>query len=140
MRGRAAVAMTAGLMLVCLPAVPAAADTDMPGIAPPYIDHTEWTFWDGKPSLRVYPTPDGRAASIAPGGSSLTGEAWSEVLARQPDADTPGMADQFGCHWRWAEFAQPGKSSWNLEPWRPVVADFEMVAAHCNPGGAEERL
>ena len=23
------------------------------------------------------------------------------------------------CHWQFAEFAEPGKTSWNLEPWRP---------------------
>ena len=42
------------------------------------------------------------------------------------------------CHWQFAELAQPGKTSWNLEPWRPVVDDAEMVASGCNPGGTEE--
>ncbi|MCB9440728.1 MAG: DUF2599 domain-containing protein [Mycolicibacterium sp.] len=134
----AAVVLTAGLALAALVS-PAQAGADV-DIAPPYIDHTEWTSWDGKASLRVYPTPAGRAAATAPGGSLLTGEAWSEVLALQPDADTAGMADQFSCHWHWAEFAEPGKSSWNLEPWRPVVTGSQMLAAHCNPGGPEERL
>ena len=48
-------------------------------------------------------------------------EAWAEVLASAPDADTPGMRAQFLCHWQLAEFAEPGKTSWNLEPWRPSV-------------------
>nr|WP_257786930.1 DUF2599 domain-containing protein [Mycobacterium intracellulare] len=61
-----------------------------------------------------------------------------EVLALAPDADTPGMRAQFLCHWQFAELARPGKTSWNLEPWRPVVDDAEMVASDCNPGGGEE--
>jgi protein-tyrosine-phosphatase len=61
-----------------------------------------------------------------------------EVLAQAPDADTPGMRSQFLCHWRFAEFAQPGKTSWDLEPWRPAVDDNTMLLAGCNPGGAEK--
>jgi hypothetical protein len=68
----------------------------------------------------------------------LADEAWSEVLALTPDADSPGMKAQFLCHWEWAEISRPGKVSWNLEPWRNVVSDQEMVAAGCNPGGTEE--
>jgi hypothetical protein len=119
----------------------AVADPDIPAGAsysPPYVDHTEWTYWRGLSSLRVYPTASGRAAS---GQSSTTGasdEAWGEVLARSPDAGTPGMRAQFICHWQFAEAAQPGKTSWNLEPWRPVVDDAEMFASRCNPGGSEE--
>jgi hypothetical protein len=48
------------------------------------------------------------------------------------------MREQFMCHWQYAEFAQPGKTSWNLEPWRPQVTADQMVAAGCNPGGTEE--
>ena len=65
-------------------------------------------------------------------------QAWDEVLARSPEADTPGMRAQFVCHWQFAEVAQPGKTSWNLEPWRPVVDDAEMFASRCNPGHSEE--
>ena len=42
-------------------------------------------------------------------------EAWGEVLAMAPDADTPGMRAQFVCHFKFAEFVEPGKTSWNLE-------------------------
>ena len=35
---------------------------------------------------------------------------------------------------------QPGKTSWNLEPWRPVVDDTTMIGSGCNPGGSEERF
>jgi hypothetical protein len=106
---------------------------------PPFVDHTEWTQWGGGlTSLRVFPTPSGRAAARQPETTGPADEAWAEVLALSPDADTPGMRAQFICHWQFAELAQPGKPSWNLEPWRPVVDDAEMVASRCNPGGAEE--
>ncbi len=104
----------------------------------PFVDHTEWTHWGRLSSLRVYPTPSARVAARQPGTTAEADEAWAEVLAVSPDADTPGMRAQFLCHWQFAEFAQPGKTSWNLEPWRPVVDDAHMVASGCNPGGPEE--
>ncbi|MGB8405552.1 MAG: DUF2599 domain-containing protein [Mycobacterium sp.] len=117
---------------------PAPASAD-PVFAPPYIDHTQWAQFDGKASLRVYPTLSGRRASGV--ASMLRGEeAWSEVLADAPDADTPGMRSQFLCHWYFAEAAAPGKTSWNLEPWRPVVDDATMAQTRCNPGGQEEQF
>ena len=105
--------------------------------SPPSVDHTQWARWGRLTSLRVYPTQAGRAAARH-AGTAAGDEAWTEVLAQSPDADTPGMRAQFICHWQFAEFAQPGKTSWNLEPWRPVVDDSEMVASGCNPGGSEE--
>jgi hypothetical protein len=105
--------------------------------APPFIDHVQWAKWGDLSSLRVYPTPAGRQASGL-ATPALADEAWSEVLALTPDADSPGMKAQFLCHWEWAEISRPGKVSWNLEPWRNVVSDQEMVAAGCNPGGTEE--
>ena len=90
-------------------------------------------------SLRVYPTASGRAAAGQLGKSQAQiDEAWGEVLADAPDADTPGMRAQFVCHWRLAEFAEPGKASWNLEPWRPDVDNNTMITSGCNPGGSEE--
>jgi hypothetical protein len=106
--------------------------------SPPFIDHTSWAQSRGLSSLRVFPTPAGRIAARQPDTSAAADEAWAEVLALSPNADTPGMRAQFGCHWQFAELAQPGKTSWNLEPWRPVVDDAEMVASGCNPGGPEE--
>ncbi len=105
-----------------------------------FVDHTEWTHWGRQnlSSLRVFPTPSARAAARLPGTTADADEAWAEVLALAPDADTPGMHAQFLCHWQFAEIVQPGKASWNLEPWRPVVDDAEMIAARCNPGGPEE--
>jgi len=136
-------------VLVALPcwlsaAAPALADPESgaatpsgPSYSPPFIDHTEWTQSGGLSSLRVFPTPSGRAAARAPGTSSAADAAWAEVLALSPGADTAGMRAQFICHWQFAEMAQPGKASWNLEPWRPVVDDAEMFASGCNPGGPE---
>lgn len=102
-----------------------------------FIDHAEWTTSGDRASLRVYPTSAGRNASarfIDPA------EAWTEVVALDPDADRPGMREQFVCHWRFAEIAEPGKVSWNLEPWRPIVNGAMMIESRCNPGGAEESL
>ena len=62
--------------------------------------------------------PGGAPASSAP----PPGRRGVDRGARSsPDADTPGMREQFLCHWQLAEFAEPGKTSWNLEPWRPEV-------------------
>ena len=118
-------------------AVPvASADPTTP---PPYIDRVTWVSYSGLPTLRVYPTAAGRqVAGEMAKTASQTEEAWGEVLAQAPDADTPGMRSQFLCHWRFAEFAQPGKTSWDLEPWRPAVDDNTMLLAGCNPGGSEK--
>ena len=115
---------------------PVASADPVPG--PPYVDHVQWANWDDLSSLRVYPTDAARAASAHPGTDVQADEAWSEVLTLSPDADTPGMKAQFLCHWHYAELVEPGKVSWNLEPWRKVVSDQEMVESGCNPGGSEE--
>jgi hypothetical protein len=126
----AAAAVTV-LPAVVVAAAPARADAP----PPPYIDRTEWFHWADLSSLRVYPTPAGREAStdlISPD------EAWSEVLTDSPDANLPGMREQFVCHWELAEVVEPGKTSWNLEPWRPALALPQMLDAGCNPGGIED--
>ncbi|MGO9155732.1 DUF2599 domain-containing protein [Mycobacterium sp.] len=142
---KAVVAASAAVLVALLGAAPGLADPGTgvtgPTFSPPFVDHTEWKHWGRLTSLRVYPTPLARVAARQPGTSvsgAASDEAWAEVLARSPDADTPGMRAQFICHWQFAEIAQPGKTSWNLEPWRPVVDDAEMVASGCNPGGPEE--
>jgi hypothetical protein len=113
----------------------AAADT---ATSPPYVDHAEWAHWGDLSSLRVYPTPAGREVARQANEEPAGDEAWREVLALAPEADTAGMREQFLCHWTFAEVAQPGKTSWNLEPWRPVVDEDTMVGTGCNPGGTEE--
>jgi hypothetical protein len=135
MTGHRLLAALAALPVALMLAAPASADDT----APPYVDHTRWAQWGvGKSSLQVYPTHAGRVEAARFGTDSQGAEAWGEVLALSPDADTPGMRAQFLCHWHYAEFAEPGKASWNLEPWRPVVDDKEMIASGCNPGGPEE--
>ncbi|PRC45795.1 DUF2599 domain-containing protein [Mycobacterium sp. ITM-2017-0098] len=106
--------------------------------APPYVDHVEWAKWGDLSSLRVYPTPSARRTSGHANTEGLAAEAWTEILTLSPDAAIPGMQEQFLCHWNFAEFVEPGKVSWNLEPWRPEVSYEEMVATRCNPGGTEE--
>lgn len=107
--------------------------------SPPYIDHAQWAGSGSRTSLRIFPTASGRTAAGQLGKTpEQIDEAWSEILALAPDADTPGMRSQFVCHWRLAEFAQPGKPSWNLEPWRPVVDDNTMLLDGCNPGGGPD--
>ncbi|WP_460718437.1 DUF2599 domain-containing protein [Nocardia heshunensis] len=97
------------------------------------IDRTEWTDdIDGR-RLHIYPTQAGRTDKFP----AALGRAWQEVLTDAPDADTPGMYDQFRCHWEWARVVAPDKPSWNIEPWRPAVGYDATVAAMCNPGGPE---
>jgi hypothetical protein len=131
-------AVAAVLAALTLPIVAAPVASADPVPAPPYVDHVRWAKWGDMSSLRVYPTPAGRQASLQPGTDAQAGEAWSEVLTLSPDADTPGMKDQFLCHWHYAELVEPGKVSWNLEPWRNVVPEEDMIAAGCNPGGTKE--
>ncbi|KZS68617.1 hypothetical protein A4G29_16345 [Mycobacterium kansasii] len=145
---KALVAAPAAVLVGVLCAVPAEAGSGGgvvgqpdPGYSPPFVDHTQWAYSGRLSSLRVYPTPSGRAASRNPGtAAAAADEAWAELLGWAPDADTPGMRAQFDCHWQLAEVAEPGKISWNLEPWRPVVDDTKMFASRCNPGGAEEQF
>jgi hypothetical protein len=105
--------------------------------APPYVDRVEWAKFGDLSSLRVYPTQAGREASVH-ATAATEAAAWAEVLTLSPDADMPGMYQQFICHWELAELGYPGKTSWNLEPWRPAVSDAQMFETRCNPGGTEE--
>jgi hypothetical protein len=106
--------------------------------ATPFVDHVEWAKWGDLSSLRVYPTDAARQLARQPGTTTAADEAWAQVLALSPDADIAGMREQFLCHWTFAEFAEPGKTSWNLEPWRPEVPPDQMAMSGCNPGGTEE--
>jgi hypothetical protein len=133
--------LAATVLSVLLGIAPASADPGSSALpyAPPFVDHAQWTQWNQLASLRIYPTRSGRAAARQLGSSTPEAdEAWSEVLALAPEAATPGMHDQFRCHWELAEAFEPGKPSWNLEPWRPVVDDTTMVSSGCNPGGGRE--
>lgn len=99
----------------------------------PLIDHLEWTENADGPRLKVHPTRAGRDTTYP--GSDF--RAWQEIRTADPAADTPGMWDQFRCHWDWARLIAPDKPTWNLEPWRPPVGYDATVDAACNPGGPE---
>lgn len=136
----AAAVATVFVPLTFAPAAPAnaaPAPPANPAPAPPYVDHVEWAKFGDLSSLRVYPTAAGRQASLV-ATVDTEAAAWQEVLALSPDAAMPGMYEQFVCHWELAELGRPGKTSWNLEPWRPEVDDSTLIATGCNPGGTEE--
>lgn len=132
---RLAVGSVIGASLALITTGTAAANP-IPGA--PFVERAEWAKWGDLSSLRVYPTQAGRQAAGELGTIAQADTAWVEVLALSPDAAIPGMREQFMCHWQFAEYAQPGKTSWNLEPWRPEVSAEQMLAAGCNPGGTEE--
>ncbi|MBF6427807.1 DUF2599 domain-containing protein [Nocardia cyriacigeorgica] len=111
----------------------ASAPTVDPYAGQPLIDNVVWTENIDGLRLLVHPTPAGRKTTF-PGSEE---RAWQEVLARSPEAGSPGMRDQFICHWDWARIVAPDKPSWNLEPWRPDVGYLATVEARCNPGGPE---
>lgn len=117
------------------PATSPPATRPTPATGPPFIARVAWVSDTRGRILRVYPTPAGRIAALD--GSA---EAWSEVLRYAADAGSPGMQAQFECHWVFARIVDAGKTSWNLEPWRPVVTSLEMRRSRCNPGGAEETV
>lgn len=134
---RSAVALVALTAASPATADPGADTPVAPSYGSPYVERAEWVQWDGLPSLRVYPTPAGRGAAGRIGSGAQAAQAWAEVLMAAPDADSAGMRAQFFCHWQFAELADPGKLSWNLEPWRPIVDETELVDSGCNPGGAD---
>lgn len=138
MRLSIAASAVASVLLSAACAWAPTAQADPAGSSAPYVDHIEWAKWGDLSSLRVYPTAAAREVSRRPGGAALAEEVWQQVLALSPDADIPGMREQFMCHWTFAELIEPGKTSWNLEPWRPEVSPDAMAAAGCNPGGTEE--
>ncbi len=93
---------------------------------PPLIESARWVRRGGRDSLEVIPStwqrehPDAETIDIA----------WSRLLRVRPEADTPGLRDQYACH---VSFA-PGKAAYYLEPWRPEVGYPRTVAEKCNPG------
>ena len=97
------------------------------GQADTLIASATWiTRDDGLTSLRVTPAETGRRFA----SPAAMDAGWRQVLDAVPDADTPGMKEQYMCH---VQFA-PKKEGWYLEPWRPAGSYFETVAARCNRG------
>jgi len=85
---------------------------------------TDWGDREGGRSLAVAPTDWARDAGQA--GVDLV---WAELVAADPEVDTPTMRDQLECH----AIGAPDKATWNLEPWRPDVGLVATMAARCNP-------
>ncbi|MGN7227266.1 DUF2599 domain-containing protein [Dietzia maris] len=112
---------------------PAPTERDSPSPVPPFIDAVTWGDSDYGVTLEVAPSTAGRQAW----GDDDSRTAWREVVRLVPEADSPGMWEQFDCHWTWARLLEPDKPTWNLEPWRPVVPPERMLAEGCNPGGPE---
>ena len=109
-------------------AAPASADpgpVSARSSSPPFVDHVPGLSGPSGASCPAFGSIRRRRAAWPPSNSDRStpeaDEAWAEVLGLAPQADTPGMRDQFRCHWDFAENVEPGKTSWNLEPWRPVV-------------------
>lgn len=103
--------------------VDAAAGSDL-WLASAAVAGLDWGDREGGESLAVTPTAWARTSGLA--AQDLT---WAQVVAREPLADSPTMHDQLLCHMLGA----PDKARWNLEPWRPEVDAFTMIAARCNP-------
>ncbi|WP_312718623.1 DUF2599 domain-containing protein [Mobilicoccus sp.] len=90
------------------------------------VDDAEWVEREGERALKVTPNERLRESTDA----ALYDDAWQRVVRAVPEADTPGMRDQFVCH---ATFAA-NKEAWYLEPARPDVGYWNTVKAGCNPG------
>ncbi|MFI2101902.1 DUF2599 domain-containing protein [Isoptericola sp. NPDC019693] len=88
------------------------------------VESTDWGEREGGRSLAVVPTAWTRAA-----GQAGVDVVWAELVATDPEVDTPTMRDQLECH----ALGARDKDSWNLEPWRPDVGLVATMAARCNP-------
>ena len=90
------------------------------------VEDASWVEREGTRALRVTPSQALRDSTDA----AAYDEAWRRVVTAVPEAETPGMKDQFVCH---ATFAS-SKEAWYLEPARPAVGYWKTVGAGCNPG------
>lgn len=88
------------------------------------VARADWGEREGGRSLAVEPTGWAREAGRA--GADV---AWSQLVAADPEVDTPTMRDQLECH----AIGARDKDTWNLEPWRPDVGLVTTLAARCNP-------
>ncbi len=88
------------------------------------VQDAVWGKAEGGKSLAVTPSGWARAWSQA-----ASVGLWSQLVAREPDANSPSMRAQLECH----QLGAPDKDTWNLEPWRPDVSAVDMIAARCNP-------
>ncbi|WP_319447704.1 MULTISPECIES: DUF2599 domain-containing protein [unclassified Mycobacterium] len=140
MKAKRALAATITLAASMLVATPAHGD---PPPRPPgawqYIDHVEWVRNGDRSTLRIFPTYLGWLYSGVLTNGAQSYDAWNELLANAPDANTQSMLNQFLCYWQMSSLTNPGKiGSWKLEPWRPIVTSTVMVTSVCNPGGPDD--
>lgn len=143
MKRHCVMTVAAGVMAAWVTCAPAHADP--PPVRPPgspqYIDHTVWEYHGDRATLRIFPTAWGWGSAGMFSNGAQVYDAWAELLAHAPDANTLTMQHQFFCHWQQNAFTNPGKvGTWNLEPWRPVVSNTMLFNAGCNPGGPDDVL
>ena len=88
------------------------------------IESTDSTVGDRGTTWHVTPTPEGR-------GMGSSGRSYDP----RPEMTTHGvpttqtLVNQLVCHIVFAG----SKPVWNLEDWRPVVSDQQMIRTQCNP-------
>lgn len=95
----------------------------------PYIADVQRVVGTDGTAFRVTLTDAGRTSW----GPADEADAWSELVVLAPDVATPGMRQQFTCHWVFARVVEPERQTWSLESWRPPTSDVAMIAAGCNP-------
>ena len=87
-----------------------------------------WGVAEGGRSLEVTPSDWARTGTLA-----AQQALWSQLVAEQPEADSPSMHDQLLCH----VLGAAGKTTWHIEPWRPQVDALTMLRTRCNPTQAD---
>lgn len=102
-----------------------------PVVADPWlgIDLIRRTVWTSSmTTLQVFPTDWGRNAPIAARWAAL-----AEVQTKTPGTreDSSPMKDQLLCHFD-ARIYDPGKTSWNIDTFRPYILYTRLVLARCN--------
>lgn len=114
-----------------------------PVVADPYlfidlINSATWVHHTEGFTLEVTPTTWARSFA----GQYMIGVYdWSELYSKYKDkglnTNLNGMRDQLICHQVFVAVRYPGKSTWNLDEWRPDVGYVQTVNASCNPGGSK---
>jgi hypothetical protein len=85
-------------------------------------------------TLRIYPSPCGRATGLV-NATSMLSEAVRATSERvwKPGLNQHSMLTQLQCHGFYT-YSALFKDTWNLDGWRPDVSLAAMLTAWCNPG------